>query len=60
MAWLYKKQAPIEISVFEAEFVAMKIGMETLQGLQYMLCMMGVPILVPLLIYGDICQLFTT
>ena len=31
----------------------MKIGMETLQGLQYKLCMTGVPISGPSLIYGD-------
>ena len=31
----------------------MKIGMETLQGLQYKLCMMGAPILGLSLIYGD-------
>ena len=48
-----KKKATIETSVFGAEFVAMKIGMETLRGLQYKLCMMGVAILEPSLIYGD-------
>ena len=42
--WLSKKQATIETSVFGAEFVAMKIGMESLKGLQYKLRMMGVPI----------------
>lgn len=31
--WLSKKQATIETSVFGAEFVAMKQGMETLRGL---------------------------
>ncbi len=51
--WLSKKQATIETSVFGAEFVAMKIGMESLRGLQYKLWMMGVPIWGPLLIYGD-------
>jgi hypothetical protein len=30
--WLSKKQATIETSVFGAEFVAMKIGMESLRG----------------------------
>ena len=48
IAWLSKKQANIETSVFGAEFGAMKIGMETPWGLQYKLRMMGVPILVPL------------
>ena len=51
--WLSKKQATIETSVFGAEFVAMKIGMELLRGLRYTLRMMGVPIDGPLLIYGD-------
>ena len=35
--WLSKKQATIETLVFGAEFVAMKIGMETLRGLRYKL-----------------------
>ena len=39
--------------MFGAEFVAMKIGMETLQRLRSKLHMMGLPILGPLLIYGD-------
>ena len=42
--WISKKQATIETSVFGAEFVAMKIGMESLRGLQYKLRMMGGPI----------------
>ena len=51
--WLSKKQATIKTSVFGAEFVAMKIGMESLRGLRYKLWMIGVPIWGPLLIYGD-------
>ena len=51
--WLSKKQATIKTSVFGAKFVAVKIGMESLRGLQYKLRMIGVPIDVPLLIYGD-------
>jgi hypothetical protein len=51
--WLSKKQSTIETSVFGAEFVAMKIGMESLRGLRYKLRMMGVPIWGPSLIYGD-------
>ena len=47
------KQPTIETSVFGAEFVAMKYGMETLQGLRYKLNMMGVLILGPSYIYGD-------
>ena len=52
VAWFSNKQATIETSVFGVEFVAMKIGMETLQGLGYKLCIMGVPILVSSFIYG--------
>ena len=51
--WLLKKQATIETLVFGAEFVTMKIGMESLRGLQYKLQMMEVPIWGPTLIYGD-------
>ena len=51
--WLSKKQATIETLVFGAEFVAMKLGMESLRGLRYKLRMMGVPIFGPSLIYGD-------
>ena len=51
--WLFKKQATIKTSVFGAEFVAMKIGMELLRGLQYKLRMMGVPIDGPSSIYGN-------
>jgi len=32
--WFSKQQATIETSVFGAEFVAMKIGMESLRGLR--------------------------
>ncbi len=43
----------IETSVCGAEFVAMKIGMESLRGLRYKLCMMGVGISGPSYIYGN-------
>ena len=51
--WFSKQQATIETSVFRAEFVAMKIGMESLMGLRYKLRMMGVGISGPSYIYGD-------
>jgi hypothetical protein len=51
--WFLKQQATIENSVFGAEFVAMKIGMESLRGLRYKLRMMGVGIAGPSYIYGD-------
>ena len=51
--WLSKRQPTIESSVFGAEFVAMKHGMEKLRGLRYKLRMMGVPLTGPSYIYGD-------
>ena len=51
--WVSKRQSTIETSVFGAEFVAMKHGIEKLRGLRYKLRMMGVPIDGPSLIYGD-------
>jgi hypothetical protein len=51
--WVSKKQPMIESSVFGAEFVAMKHGMEKLRGLRYKLRMMGVPVNGPSYIYGD-------
>ena len=53
VTWLSKKQATIETSVFGAEFVAMKHGMEALRGLRYKLRMMGIHISGPSYIYGD-------
>ena len=51
--WMYKKQPRIETSVFGADFMAMKHGMETLCGIQYKLRMMGITIEGPSYIYGD-------
>ena len=51
--WLSKQQATIEISVFGAEFVAMKHGIKTLRGLRYKIRMMGIPLSGPTYIYGD-------
>ena len=53
ITWFSKKQSTIETSVFGAEFVAMKQGMETLRGIRYKLRMMGVPLSGPSYIYGD-------
>ncbi len=53
ITWFSKKQSTIETSVFGAEFVAMKQGMETLRGLRYKLRMMGVHLSGPSFIYGD-------
>ena len=51
--WLSKKQATIEGSVFGAEFVAMKTGVEALRGIRYKMLMMGVPLIGPTYVYGD-------
>jgi hypothetical protein len=51
--WVSKKQATIETSVFGAKFVAMKHGIEKLQGLHYKLCMMGIPLTGPSYIFAD-------
>ena len=51
--WLSKKQSTIETSVFGAEFVAMKTGLDRLRGLRYKLRMMGVDIDGPNYISGD-------
>ena len=53
ISWLSKKQPTIETSVFGAEFVAMKIGIETVRGIRYKLRMMGVPLDGPTFVYGD-------
>ncbi len=53
IVWLSKRQLTIETSVFGAEFVAMKHGIEMLRGLRYILRMMGVPLTGPTFIYGD-------
>ena len=51
--WYSKRQGTIETSVFGAEFVAMKVGLETCRGLRYKLRMMGVPLDEPVYCYGD-------
>jgi hypothetical protein len=51
--WLSKQQGTIETSVFGAEFVAMKHGIEMLRGLRYKLRMMGIPLSGPTYVYGD-------
>jgi hypothetical protein len=42
IVWLSKHQPTVELSVFRAECVAMKNGIETCSGLRYKLRMMGV------------------
>jgi hypothetical protein len=48
-----KQSTRIKTSMCGAEFVAMKQGMEALQGLWYKLWMMGIQINGPSYIYGD-------
>jgi len=51
--WCSKKQPTVETSVFGAEFVAMKNGIECVRGIRYKLRMMGVKISGPTYVYGD-------
>jgi len=51
--WLSKKQPTIETSVFGAEFVAMKNGIETVCRIHYKLQMMGVQLSGLMYVYGD-------
>ena len=51
--WLSKKQDTVDKYVFGSEFVAMTHGVETLHGLRYKLCMMGVTIDGLTYIFGD-------
>ena len=53
IVWLSKKQPTVETSVFGAEFVAMKHGIETVRGLRYKLRMMGVEVMGLTYVYGD-------
>jgi hypothetical protein len=53
IVWFSKRQPTVESSVFGAEFVAMKNGIETTRGLRYKLRMMGVAIDGPTYVYGD-------
>ena len=51
--WFSKKQSTSETSVFGAEFVTMKQGIDALQGLTNKLRMMGIPTSGLLFIYVD-------
>jgi hypothetical protein len=53
LVWFSKLQQTVESSVFGAEFVAMKNGIETCRGLLYKLRMMGVTLSGPTFFYGD-------
>jgi hypothetical protein len=51
--WYSKRQGTIESSVFGAEFVAMRTGIEAGRALRYKLRMMGIPIEEPMYCFGD-------
>jgi hypothetical protein len=53
IVWFSKRQQTVESSVFGAEFVAMKNGIETCRGLCYKLRMMGVTLSGHTFVYGD-------
>ncbi len=53
ISWYSKKQGTIETSVFGAEFVAMRTGLEAGRALRYKLRMMGIPIEEPIYCHGD-------
>jgi hypothetical protein len=53
IVWFSKRQPTVESSVFGAEFVAMKNGIETCRGLRYKLIMMGVALSGPTFVSGD-------
>jgi hypothetical protein len=53
IVWFSKRQPTVESSVFGAEFVAMKNGIETRRGLHYKLRMIGVAIDGPTYVYGN-------
>jgi hypothetical protein len=50
--WFSKHQPTVKSSVFGAEFVAMKNGIETCRGLRYKLRMMNVTLSGPTYVYG--------
>jgi hypothetical protein len=53
IVWLSNSQPTVESSVFGAEFVTMKNGIETCRGLRYKLIMMGMALSGPTFVYGD-------
>jgi hypothetical protein len=53
LTWFSKRQPTVETSVFGAEFVAMKNGVEAARGLRCKLRVMGIPIEGPACVCGD-------
>jgi hypothetical protein len=52
IVWFSKRQPTLDPSVFGAEFVVMKNGIENFRGLRYKLRMMGVNLSGPTYVYG--------
>jgi hypothetical protein len=57
IVWFSKRHPPVGSSVFGAEFVAMKNGIETCHGIRYKLRMMGVALSGPTFVSGTTCML---
>lgn len=53
IVWFTKNRVMIETSVFGAEFVAMKTGIEAVCGLRYKLRMMGIALSRLILVFGN-------
>jgi hypothetical protein len=53
IVWFSKRQPTVKSSVFGAECVAVKNGIETTRGLRYKFIMMGVTIDGPTYVYGE-------
>ena len=51
--WLIKNQATIEGSLFGAESVARKTGVDTLRGIRYKVHIIGLPLTGPTYVYGN-------
>ncbi len=51
--WFSKRQNTVESSSFGSEYIAMRIGIEMIEGLRYKLRMMGVPLDGPTSVFCD-------
>jgi hypothetical protein len=58
IVWCSKRHPTVESSVFGAECVVMKNGIETCCGIHYKLIMMGVTLSGPTYVYGDNMSVF--
>ena len=53
ISWYSKRQNTIESSTFASELIALRIAVEQVEGLWYKLCMFGIPIDGPAVIFCD-------